>query len=134
MEREVFQLHPILFILPGESDFRRQIQEEGEVWNHAANGEHVQSCCRLPAKPARDTLIRNARVDEPVAKYDPSSFQMRAYHFLDVLRARGEEEQEFGAGSHLFIEKQRSNPLGYDISAGFASDADIAASSLQLSP
>ncbi len=81
----------------------------------------------MAAQLASAALISFGRVGEAVAQNDLAFGQRRFDDFVDMLRASGEHEREFGMRGQrpgAGIEKKLANFLGGGRASGFASDDD----------
>ncbi len=135
---EAVMLSPGLFprLRPREPDFRRQVEQDGQVRDALGGGEFVQRVDHLRLHAARAALVGGGRVEETVAEHYRPRRQRRADHFAHMLGTGRFYQQQFGGGVEFFrsgvIFDHRPEPFGQRGPAGLAGEDTDAPFCLQI--
>ena len=86
-----------------QAGFGIDIHQDRQVRLEPAAGDAIERRDGVGAQAAAVALIDQRRIGEAVGKHDFAAVQRRPDHFVHVLRARGEVEQQLGARAQFLI-------------------------------
>ncbi len=134
MKHDRLAVQAVLVTDPSEPDFRRDIDQQGEIGLETGRRNPVQCSQLVEVEPSAVALVHESGVRETIAQDDRPLGECGTDQVGDVLGPIGEKEEELAAGAHRLdvgVQQDLADPNSYRPRPGLTRDDDGSAASSQ---